>query len=452
LQVATTLEPQRAILRSYLGKGWGDVNDLKHARKELVRANELDPNDPTSWLYLALVDQQANRLNESVQNLERSEELNDNRSIFRSRLMLDQDQAVRAANLAVIYRDVGMYDRSVQEAARAVDADYANYSAHLFLADSFDALRDPKLINLRYETPWFSELLVANLLAPPNAGTLSQNISQQEYSKLFASDGFGLFSRTDYSSHGDWVENGSQYGVFGNFAYSLDAYYRTERGFRPNNDLEQLNLAARSKWQITEKDSLFAQVSYFDSDSGDVAQYYDQRSASKTFRAEETQRPDWPGSVLAGYHREWSPGNHTLAMFGWFDDTLKLHDSNSSPLARISFPFIDTNGTPGLNDFVSNPSMALNYQSELVAYSAEVQQIFQTHQQTLIAGIRYQTGTSETKTSLARPADPNNPFSVPIFIPQSLDTDLDRLSIYAYEHWQLFDNLRLIGGVFCGRH
>ena len=53
---------------------------------------------------------------------------------------------------------------SLREAVRAVNTDYANYSAHLFLANSYDSLRDPNLINLRYETSWYSELLKANLL------------------------------------------------------------------------------------------------------------------------------------------------------------------------------------------------------------------------------------------------------------------------------------------------
>src|SRR5205814_5973478 len=156
----------------------------------------LDPDDPTSWLYSALLNQEENRINEAVNDLQRSQELNENRSVFRSRLLLDQDQAVRSANLTAIYRDAGMFDISVQEASRAVNSDYANYSAHLFLAESYDALRDPKLINLRYETPAFSELLVANLLAPPSGGTLSQNISQQEYSRFFDADHIGLFSGT----------------------------------------------------------------------------------------------------------------------------------------------------------------------------------------------------------------------------------------------------------------
>ncbi|MEO6036295.1 MAG: FecR domain-containing protein, partial [Verrucomicrobiota bacterium] len=216
LQVAAALEPNRAVLRSYLGKAFSNADDTDRAVKELALARTLDPNDPTSWLYAALLNQQRNRVNEAVADLEKSQALNDNRSLFRSRLLLDQDRAVRGANLAQIYRDAGMTDVSVREASRAVNNDYGNYSAHLFLAESYDVLRDPKQINLRYETPFFSELLVANLLAPVGGGTLSQNISQQEYSRLFEGDRLGISSRTEYLSSGDWRQDASQFGSIGN--------------------------------------------------------------------------------------------------------------------------------------------------------------------------------------------------------------------------------------------
>src|SRR5207249_8735215 len=128
------------------------------------------------------------------------------------------------------YRDAGMDEVSVREATRAVNADYANYSAHLFLANSYNQLRDPNQINLRYETPWLSEFLVANLLAPVGAGTLSQMVSQQEYSKLFEHDRFGVASSTEYFSRGDWVQSGSQYGNSGKFGYAVDTLYRSENG------------------------------------------------------------------------------------------------------------------------------------------------------------------------------------------------------------------------------
>ena len=52
----------------------------------------------------------AYRINDAVLDLEASQERNENRSLFRSRLLLDEDRAVRSANLAAIYRDAGMFD------------------------------------------------------------------------------------------------------------------------------------------------------------------------------------------------------------------------------------------------------------------------------------------------------------------------------------------------------
>jgi len=447
LQVAATLEPQRAVLRSYLGKAFSHLTDTKHADKELALAKKLDPNDPTSWLYSALLNQQENRINEAVDDLQRSQELNNNRSIFRSRLLLDQDQAVRSANLAAIYRDAGMYEISVQEASRAVNSDYANYSAHLFLAESYDVLRDPNLINLRYETPTLSELLVADLLAPPSGGSLSQNISQQEYSRLFDANHLGVFSGTEYLSRGAWTESASQYGAFQNFGYSLDAFYRTDPGqrarIRANNDTEQLDLSGRVKLQVTPQDGVFFQAQYVNLESGDLNQYYDQNSASRTLRVKERQEPN----VLFGYHREWAPGSHTLMLASRFDDTLTLREP--------SFPslYLQTEIFPGFPPFfpgttnisVGNPPdpTSLAFRRELVAYSGELQQIFQTPAQTFIAGLRYQTASPETTSEVDRQvigggAQP---------IAQSFKTDLDRFSVYAYDYWQILDPLRLTAGV-----
>src|SRR2546421_6259461 len=215
LQVAATLEPQRSLLRSYLAKAFTELYQEGLAQKELRRARELDPNDPTVSLYSALLLQQENRVNEAVDALETSKAQNNNRQLFRSRLLLDEDQAVRSANLAAIYRDAGMFDVSVREASRAVMDDYGNYSAHLFLANSYIELSDPNLINLRYETAAENEFLLANLLAPAGAGTLSPAVSQQEYTRLFERDRVGFYSETEYLSGGAWAEDAAQYGVLG---------------------------------------------------------------------------------------------------------------------------------------------------------------------------------------------------------------------------------------------
>src|SRR5439155_11613807 len=133
LHVAAVLEPQRAVLRSYLGKAFSNAGDNQRAEKELALARRFDPNDPTSLLYSALVEQQENKVNDAIANLEKSKELNENRRLFRSKLLLDEDQAVRGANLASVYQDAGIFtwnknvavsDWSVREASRAVNYDY----------------------------------------------------------------------------------------------------------------------------------------------------------------------------------------------------------------------------------------------------------------------------------------------------------------------------------------
>jgi cytochrome c-type biogenesis protein CcmH/NrfG/outer membrane receptor protein involved in Fe transport len=437
LQVAATLEPNRSLLRSYLGKAFANKHDGTRAEKELILARKLDPVDPTAWFYLALLDQQEDKVNDAVRDLEKSKELNGNRGVFRSRLLLDQDQAVRSANLARIYQDAGMNDVSVNEASRAVSDDYANYSAHQFLANSYDALRDPNQINLRYETPWFSELLLSELLAPVGADNLSQYISQQEYSRLFAQDHFGASSSTEYRSDGAWHEESSQYGNAGNFGYSFDADYRSQNGDRPNNDLEQTTYDIKAKEQLTPKDSMLLEAQIYDSSFGDVAQYYNQNGSiagapapSLTFRGNETEQPN----LFIGYHHEWNPDSHTLFLGGRLNDTLSYNDPN----AQVLFYHYET--FTRIPFSVSPLPFPISYQRNFNAYSAELQQIWEGHGHTLIAGARYQTGWADTTS------DVNDIYSgTPM--QQEFNTDLQRISVYGYDQWQVFDSLLLVGGV-----
>lgn len=427
LQVAATLQPNRSDLRSYLGKAWDQTWDTKRAEKELRLAKKLDPNDPTPWLYSALLAEQNNRVNDAVNDLETAKDLNGNRSVFRSKLLLDQDQAVRSANLARIYRDAGMEEVSVREAAKAVDYDYGNFSSHLFLAESYDALRDPRGINLRYETPWLSQLLVANLLAPASAGALSQNVSQQEYSRLFAGDYVGFSSDTEYFSSGEWLQNISQYGTVGNTSYSLDGFYHTDPGQRPNNDLSEFDFSAKVKQQITASDSVYFQAWFSDVNSGDLRQYYDQNSASKTLRVREYQDPN----AFIGWHHEWSPGVHTLFLGGRLADTLKLNDPDSRAIITTK------SASTGDITRVDQRHSTFDYDSGLEAYSAELQQIFQTAKHTLIVGGRYQAGDIDTHSIVIRNLVNN----------QSAMLHLNRASAYAYYTYHVIDPLALTAGI-----
>lgn len=240
LQTAAILEPRRSLLRSYAGKAFAEVGESRRAARELAYAQQLDANDPTPWLYSGWLKWQESRDNEAVRDLGQSIERNDHRALFRSRLLLDQDRAVRSASLAKIYRSAGLDEVSLREAARAVTCDYASHSAHQFLAESYDALRDPARFNLRYETIWFNELLLANLLSPVGAGLLSQSLSQQEYARLFEANRLGVFSSTEVRSDGQVREIASQYGLLGRTSYTVDVDYQHNNGVRPNNDLDRL--------------------------------------------------------------------------------------------------------------------------------------------------------------------------------------------------------------------
>ncbi|MGB7770040.1 MAG: TonB-dependent receptor [Verrucomicrobiia bacterium] len=437
LLVAAALEPQRAELRSYLGKAYTDAGNDTRAAKELKRAETLDPNDPTAWLYSALLDQQNNRINDSIRDLEKSQVLNDNRGVYRSQLLLDQDQAVRSANLAAMYQDDGMDDWAVNEASRAVNYDYANYSAHLFLANSFANLTDPNEINLRYETPAESEYLVANLLSPVSAGTLSPTISQQEYSPLFERDGLGVVSSTEYLSRGAWTEAGAQYGTFENFGYDVEGLYRTDPGQRLNNDIEQRQLSGAFKYQFTPRDTVYLQVKQYNADGGDLTQYYDQNSASPTYHFNEDQNPN----ISLGYHHEWGPGIHTLFFAGRFDDTYSFTNFTQPELFQ-TFP-----GIPPTFISAQNITMDENYVRKLDIYSGELQQIWEGPSHNTVIGTRIQYGQFHTTVLQDNPSPSVAPDFLDPIPPEDFTSLFKRFSFYGYHQWQIFEPLQLIGGV-----
>jgi hypothetical protein len=278
-----------------------------------------------------------------------------------------------------------MSDVAVREASRAVNYDYANYSAHLFLADSYHALSDPNLINLRYETPAKNEYLLANLLAPVSAGAISPTISQQEYSKLFERDRIGVVSSTEYLSRGAWTQSGAQYGTFGNFNYSLEAFYRSDPGQHVNNDIVERHLFLTLKQQITPQDSVYVQVQHYEAAGGDLAQFYTSSMASPDVRFKEKQEP----IVGLGYHHEWSPGVHTLFFATRLDDTGSFTNS-SQPSLLMNRPD-DPSGVPTLIR-VEPMTARESFAGRLEIYSGELQQIWQQPSHNTILGARMQCG------------------------------------------------------------
>lgn len=494
IQTAAVLEPNRSLLRSYLGKAFSEVGMKEKADAELDRAKALDPADPTPWLYSAIQLQQENRYNEAIADLERSVVLNDNRGIYRSQFLLDQDRAVRDANLAVIYRRNGMVEQSVREAVRGVASDYTSASAHLFLSNSYDELRDPQRIRLRYDPVWSSELLLSQLLSPVGGGSLSQFVSQHEYSKLFESDGPHFASLTDYFSHGQVRASASQFGTVGNLSYALDGEYFYSDGVRPNNRLSRYDLYGSFKLQLGPQDTVLFRAEMGDLRTGDVYQRYDQREvsfqkvtvendgvsttfkipnrAAQTFNAHEEQDP---GALLFGWHHQWSPTQHTLLLLGRLGNELSARgDDASVPVMYrdvteffpFEFPFEVGYSIPRDKAFfdyvkkaqgrgplaVSVPSnFDFDYRADLVTYSAELQHIALAGPMTLLAGARFQSGEFEIRDRLTDPnnGQPAGDYQLYLAPPaqHDLTADYERLNIYLYDIWRVAPWLSLTAGV-----
>jgi tetratricopeptide (TPR) repeat protein len=98
IETAVLLDPNKALLRSYMGKAYYEEKRDELALEQLSMAKALDANDPTAWYYESILLQSVNRPVEALQAQRKAIELNDNRGVYRSRQLLDQDEAARTAS------------------------------------------------------------------------------------------------------------------------------------------------------------------------------------------------------------------------------------------------------------------------------------------------------------------------------------------------------------------
>ena len=171
LEIAAALDPNNSLLRSYLGKAYFEERRGPLDAEQFQIAKELDPNDPTPWFYDAIRLQTENRPVEALRSLERSIALNDNRAVYRSRLLLDEDRATRGVSLAPdLRRPRASSSVALVEATKSLSQDPANWSAHRFLSDTYARLP-------RHEIARASELLQSQLLQPININPVQPSLA-----------------------------------------------------------------------------------------------------------------------------------------------------------------------------------------------------------------------------------------------------------------------------------
>jgi tetratricopeptide (TPR) repeat protein len=278
IEIAVALDPASSVLRSYLGKAYAAEWDYDAALRQWRLAKQSDPNDPTHWLYQALAERSLNRPGEALANLQQSIALNNNRAVFRSRLLLDQDLATRGADLAGIYRDLGFDQAALDEAYKSVNTDPSNPSAHRFLSETFLGLP-------RFETASDSELLQSLLLQPLDINPPPPRLSRQalairplfepyrigynEFSPLFASNGLGLLADGFAGNFGTIGGTLLASGLYQNLSGSIGQFYSRTDGIHANGDLRRRISDLIFQPALSDQASLFAEYRFSDFDAGD---------------------------------------------------------------------------------------------------------------------------------------------------------------------------------------
>ncbi|MBI3456576.1 MAG: TonB-dependent receptor [Candidatus Rokubacteria bacterium] len=315
-QAATALEPRVSLFQSYLGKALWQVERREEALGTLDRARTLDPRDPTPDLYAGVFLTDLNRPADAMVALQRSVALNDNRAVFRSRLLLDRDLATRNVDLSRAYVALGQADRTRAVGIRALHEDPQSSSTHLLYASALRALNAIQPAN--------SELLVTRLLLPVNQ--LAFNTFNDYTSLLEAPRLQGTLEGTVGSfdtREGSVVLFGGTTRVA---ASTVVTYSRTEGPKPANSDDENWATLTLLKWAPTLRSSAFVQLFHAADRGGDT--FANQRGFTPN---DPDFRKDARSTLLElGYQLELQPGHTLLLAVQRQYDRLKSRDQTVS--------------------------------------------------------------------------------------------------------------------------
>jgi tetratricopeptide (TPR) repeat protein len=299
--IASTLEPQISLYQSYLGKSFYDLRRFEMALDALNNAAALDPKDPTPHLYAGIFDNDLSRPGNAVRELTRSIELNNNRAVYRSRFLLDEDRGTRNVNLAAAYNRLYLSEWGNYEALKSQMADPANGSTHIFLAGTF--------LNLRGRTQAAgSEQLVARMLLPVNANSFN---SFNDYTTLFEAPQARFTFQGQFNNFNGRAGTLIASGGASRFAYGVVGSYSTTDGFRPvNDDSSSFDGVAQFKLALTPHSDMMFLYSHGQQNSGDVAPVLI-GFENNEYRRQFTRRHR--GEI--GYHRQFRPGSDIMVYF-----------------------------------------------------------------------------------------------------------------------------------------
>ncbi len=322
LETATALDPQQSLLRSYLGKAYFDERRYGLAREQYALAKEQDDDDPTPWFYQSLLELLENQPVTALKMAQEAQRRNNRRGVYRSRLLLDQDSAARAAQIGRIYEELGFSELMLMQGLDALSDDPRSDIAHRLLSDAY-AHRD------RHAVARASELLKSQLfqplrlnLLPPqtiatdlgilrNAGP--SQAGYNEYNALFHRQGWAAQLNGVVGNRGTWGNDLVIGALYDHFAFSVGQFHYETDGLHPNGQRQRDIGNLLMQWQPFEAFSGLFEYRYSRRTAGDIVQ--------NRLYAEDPVVPDdvrerrnvWR---LAGRF-DWSPRLTTLLNFSY---------------------------------------------------------------------------------------------------------------------------------------
>jgi tetratricopeptide (TPR) repeat protein len=283
IETAAALDVGDSVIRSYLGKAYFEERRDVLSAEQLDLAKQLDPQDPTPYLYDAIRKQTVNQPVEALDDLQKSIELNDNRAVYRSRFLLDSDLAARSASLGRIYRDLGFEQLALVEGWKSLASDPGDFSAHRLLADSYVGLP-------RHTIARDSELLQSQLLQPLNVSPVQPRLADNgfafldtgisglgvnEFSRLFAGNQVRFIGDGVVGDHSNKTDNLILSGIYNRLSYSVGQFHTETDGIRANDDVSENIYNAFLQTEISPSSSAQIEWRRTDSDLGDRRLLFD---------------------------------------------------------------------------------------------------------------------------------------------------------------------------------
>ena len=296
LELAALLDPTNSLYRSYLGKTYFEERKTEWASTQYALAKQLDPNDPTPWLYDAHLLKQQGKLQETLVSLQTSKQLNDNRAVYRSRFLLDNDIAAKNANLTNVYLDLNIEQVAQAQAGLAATqtpTEFANHRAASLAYrqdNNAQVLQKNEATLTRLLQPIGAQALPVGVGQPAIIayGWLSPNeIGTNEYSSLFAKRGINGsvngYLGTQQSNGFDWQTQ----AVGQMISASVGQYNYGSEGFAENNDFDINYREANIHLQPTQALKLMAHLNTSKLATGDITHAVEAETYDKNFRNKE---------------------------------------------------------------------------------------------------------------------------------------------------------------------